>query len=184
MKKIPSVFVRDWEGTLGPPGDFITRTVDPRCQWVADGEGVARQKYDGTAMMIRDGKAWKRLKVLPGRPAPSEFEPTGDPDPRTGKQFGWIPVTQADRWHHEALESGPYEDGTYELIGPKVASNPERSTRHVLVAHACAPIFDVPDRSYDGIQEILRNLDVEGFVFYGSDGRMAKIKKKDFGMKR
>ena len=34
--------------------------------------------------------------------------------------------------------------------------------------------------NYDGIKDYLRDLDLEGIVWHHPDGRMVKIKRKDF----
>lgn len=47
MKKIKSVFKRDYEGNRQ-----VYDEVTPGCEWVLAGEGVATEKYDGSAMMI------------------------------------------------------------------------------------------------------------------------------------
>lgn len=102
----------------------------------------------------------------------------------TSKTVGWEPVGQSAfaKWHAEAL-GYPYERrpvGTYELCGPKVNGNPEGYDEHVLIRHADATeLLDVP-RDYDRLQEWLANSDFEGIVWHHPDGRMAKIKRRDF----
>ena len=44
-------------------------------------------------------------------------------------------------------------------------------------------MVDFP-RTYDQIKDALENTDIEGIVWHHPDGRMVKIKKKDFGFKR
>ena len=56
MKKIPTLFIRDASNPK-----FVTREVNPECQWVIDGEGVATRKWDGSACLIRGGKLFKRV---------------------------------------------------------------------------------------------------------------------------
>ena len=43
--------------------------------------------------------------------------------------------------------------------------------------------MDVP-RTFDALREWMKSKDIEGIVFHHSDGRMAKIKKRDYGQKR
>ena len=77
-------------------------------------------------------------------------------------------------------------DGTYELVGPKVQGNVEHEEKHRLVPHTTAALAfheDVP-RTFEGIQEWMRGKDIEGIVFHHPDGRMAKIKLRDFGIPR
>lgn len=70
-------------------------------------------------------------------------------------------------------------DGTYELIGPKIQGNPEKSIGHWLVAHG-KQILDVGERTYENLTAYLISHAFEGIVFHHTDGRMAKIKRKDF----
>lgn len=182
MRKIPTIFERDWDGDRSR----VLNVPAPGCEWVISGEGIATRKYDGTCCLVRDGALYKRHEVKPGKAAPEGFEAV-EHDSETGKTVGWIPVGDGpeDRWHQEAwrgLEHAP-PDGTYELVGPKIQGNPEGFAGHVLVEHAAAERYIVP-RNYDGILDLLSEMDVEGFVFHHPDGRMAKIKARDFGIKR
>lgn len=180
MKKIPTVFERDWNGDRSR----VVNQVHLGCEWVLAGEGIATQKIDGTCCLVRDGKLYKRREVREGGVIPLDFE-QADFDAETGKMVGWVPVGdgQEDCWHREAMIAGPKEDGTYELIGPKIQGNPEGCKVHVLVSHGGDLLSDVP-RTFDGLQGWLGTQDIEGVVFHHPDGRMAKIKLKDFGYKR
>jgi hypothetical protein len=124
MKKIPTVFERDWQG-----GDRsrVLDKVHPGCEWVLVGEGHATRKLDGTCCLVRDGMLYKRRELRKGEIAPPLFE-RADYDEETGKTIGWVPVGNGpeDQWHR----------------------------------------------------------DIEGLVFHHPDGRMAKIKLKDFGLRR
>ena len=70
-----------------------------------------------------------------------------------------------------------------ELIGPSVQGNPERAEAHTLFAHADCEILDAP-RTFDALAAWLACKDIEGVVWRHADGRMAKIKLRDFGLKR
>lgn len=181
MKKIPTIFERDWDGDR-------SRVLDkphPLCGWVFAGEGIALQKVDGTCCLVRDGKLFKRREIRLGTATPPEFESCGE-DAETGKVMGWMPVTDApeDARHREAFHLGsPLPDGTYELVGPKVQGNPEKAPTHELWQHSLLTQFD-PPRTFDGLREWLTGKDMEGLVFHHPDGRMAKIKLSDFGLRR
>ncbi len=187
MKKIPTLFVRDF---TGDPSRVLNE-VHPECQWVLDGEGLATQKVDGTAVLIREGKAYKRRVVKKGKPLPDGFELV-ETDEATGKTVGWVPVGDCpeDKWHMEAILGLPvgmsYVDGTYELIGPKIQGNPERAVSHRLRFHRHPGLVfeDSPPRDFEGLKKWLEGKNIEGIVFHHSDGRMAKIKLRDFGFKR
>lgn len=179
MKKIISLFQRNYETDR-----LVRDEVVSGSEWVLAGEGIATRKFDGTCCMIRQGKLYKRYEVKKGRTAPADFEAAGDVDPNTGKQQGWRPIGDGpeDRWHREAF-MGDEPDGTYELCGPKVQNNPEGFERHVLVLHGSVHLL-VPELSFDGIRAFLEKADIEGIVWHHPDGRMVKIKKKDFGFRR
>ncbi len=181
MRKIPTIFERDWDGDRSR----VVNVQNSSCGWVFDGLGTATQKLDGTSCLVRDGKLYKRREIKSGQPAPADFE-VADVDLETGKTVGWVPVGDGaeDRWHREAWKISWYEDGTYELLGPKVQGNPERKAFHALWRHDEAPFFNDAPRTFDSLKEWLADKDIEGLVWHHPDGRMAKIKKRDFGLKR
>jgi hypothetical protein len=181
MKKIISLFQRDYDG------DRIVRNeVVPGAEWVIAGEGVATRKWDGTCCEILDGKMWKRYDAKHGKTPPPDFRPAQEPDAVTGHWPGWVPVTAmpCDTYHREAYR-GHLPDGTYELCGPKINGNPECLSCHILIRHGywCGVLLGVP-RAFDAILKYLRVRDIEGIVWHHPDGRMVKIKKKDFGLSR
>ena len=186
MKKIISLFKRDYEGTR-----LVYDEVVEGAEWVVAGEGRATRKLDGTCCMIRDNKLYKRYTVKKGKTPPANFEAATEPDPRTGKQEGWVPVGDGpeDQYYREAFEKySPIPeiaptDGTYELIGPKIQGNPENCKDHVLMEHGSIEIEGVP-RDYEGLKKWFEGENIEGIVWHHPDGRMVKIKKKDFGLKR
>lgn len=182
MKKIPTVFERDWDGDRSRVVDKVHKD----CHWVLDGEGIAMQKLDGTCCQIRDGNLYKRRELKRGEAEPAGFE-LADSDEETGKTIGWVPVGDGpeDAWHREAFSVAEFRDGTYELVGPKVQGNAENYEFHALVNHNSLDLMykSVP-RSFDALREWLKGRDIEGLVFHHPDGRMAKIKLRDFGLKR
>ena len=70
--------------------------------------------------------------------------------------------------------------GTYELIGPKVNGDPEHYGIHALILHAFAERLGDAPRDFDGLAAWLHAHPYEGIVWHHPDGRMAKIKKRDF----
>lgn len=184
MKKIPTYFERDWSGDRSR----VVPVVNPACQWVADGEGVATRKLDGTCCMMRRNEMFKRRELRPGDPEPEGFE-LADFDEETGKRVGWVPVGDGpeDRWFQEARTGADrWTDGTYELIGPKVQGNPEGQRFHLMIRHGggpAGPIAGVP-RDFDGLREWMGRQNIEGVVWHHPDGRRAKLKLRDFGLKR
>lgn len=196
MEKIPSLFERNHDGDR-----LVFDSVVDECRWVLSGEGEPTMKWDGTACAILNGVYYKRL-MLKGVPSlagpartewlfdnvPEGFLPAQEMcDPRTGKLPGWVPVgvSPDDKWHLNGLRRlGPvHEDGTYELVGPKIQGNPHKLDRIMLVQHGAQGISADP-RTFNEIMLFLKeDPTMEGIVWHHPDGRMAKIKKRDFGIR-
>ncbi|RQP22494.1 RNA ligase 1 family protein [Piscinibacter terrae] len=179
MKKTVSLFARNYEGDR-----LVRNEVVPGAEWVMAGEGVATRKFDGTCCLMRGGVLYKRYDAKAGKVPPPGFEPAQEPDALTGHWPGWLPVADGpdDARHREAMTQA-LADGTYELCGPKVQGNPEKFARHILVRHGKDVLADCP-RSFDALRVYLCDRDIEGVVWHHEDGRMVKIKGKDFGLKR
>jgi hypothetical protein len=182
MNKITTIFIRD----MSKQPALVTQEWHPDCLWVRDGEGIATRKYDGTSCLVRDGKLYKRRELRPGDVAPADFERLGY-DENTGKTVGWVPVGDGpeDRWHREAIinENMLAYNGTYELLGPNIQGNKDRREVHVLQAHHMARHYPMAPRTFAGIKAFLEENVIEGLVWHHDDGRMAKIKRRDFGLK-
>jgi hypothetical protein len=187
VKKIPTLFKRD---------PLTHRVVDervPETEWVGDRavRQIATRKYDGTCMMLDDnGVWWHRREVKAGTAWPEGFE-LADEDTITGKVVGWMPAHTSSiaRYWEDAVVAEEIEgrafklNATYELCGPKINKNPEGFEDHVLVQHGQHMVFDVPT-DYEGLKAYLEYSPGEGFVWWAEDGRMVKIKKRDFGWRR
>lgn len=183
MKKIPTVYLRDWDGNPR----YVTREPNPECAWVFAGEGTATRKYDGTCVMYDGARWWARREIKPGRLVPPGWLLV-DHDAETGKSTGWEPVEQSGfaKHHAEALANAVADDilatwprGTYELVGPKINRNPENYEQHALVRHATAEDFEGIPLDYDGLAAWLHAHPYEGIVWHAPDGRMAKLKRRD-----
>jgi len=180
MQKIPTLFIRD-------PDDMsrVLPKYHPACRWVRDGEGVATRKYDGTCVMLDDqGRWWARREVKPGKAVPPGYQPVMT-DEVTGKTMGWEPIGQSAfaKFLPEAIATTHMDwmPGTYELLGPKVNGNPEHLIHHMLQSHAHAEkLIDAP-RTFNELTIYLSLDNIEGSVWHHPDGRMAKIKRRDFG---
>lgn len=191
MQKIPTVFKRDPENMK-----CVLSEVSPDCDWVLAGEGVATRKYDGTCCMFDGNQWWARREVRPGKKTPENFQAVNH-DENTGKTVGWELMSQSAfaKWHAEAVANtamaygeGP-APGTYELCGPKVNGNPERLDDHLLLSHDQAEVVETtyltPD--FDALRDLVVELGsrgVEGIVWHHQDGRMAKLKARDFPKER
>lgn len=201
MKKIKSLFKRDYEGTRTAYDEVV-----PGCEWVQNGEGVATRKWDGTCCKIENGQLYKRYdrkltkkafqkkkKGFAGpwqvpqdfKPAPEGWIAAQDPDPITGHWPGWLLVGDGpeDQYFREAFEKkflGIQPDGTYELVGPKINGNKDDFEYHVLIPHGYEEYPDVPT-DFEGLKSWLSGNKIEGVVWHHPDGRMVKIKRSDFG---
>lgn len=186
MQKIISLFQRNYE-----TDHLVRNEIVPGAEWVVAGEGVATRKYDGTCVLIRQGSIWKRYDAKHGKTPPDNFIPAQSPDPITGHWPGWVPCglsKKEDKYFLEGYKNtlASWEevlpDGTYELVGPKINANPEEVIEHTLLKHG-GEILDAP-RTFDELKEWFKGQDIEGIVWHHPDGRMVKIKKRDFGYKR
>lgn len=190
MKKIPSLFERDWQGDRSR----VVPHLNSACSWVLNGEGIPTRKWDGTATMVRGSRLFKRYDAKHGKPPPQDWEPCeAQPDAQTGHWPGWVPIGAGseDRWFREAFETcggAGLADGTYEAIGPKIEGNREHADRHRLIRHGAdvvaigwMPAQSVADL-YDNLCSLLWVARIEGIVWHHPDGRMAKIKRRDFGL--
>jgi len=180
VKKIPSLFKRNYDTHK------IYNEVTEGCEWVIKGEGLPTRKFDGTACLLLKGILYKRYDCKQGRKLPvGGFACQHAPDPETGHWPWWIPITENDKYHKEAFMRMPtfMKDCTYELCGPKINGNPEGLTYHILIAHG-SEIFEDCPTDFSILPQWLTYAGVEGIVWHHPDGRMCKIKLKDFGIKR
>lgn len=200
MKKIPIVFKR--LHLTGPANEVIDE-VTPGCEWVLAGEGKATLKWDGTACMIQNGVLYARYdrkrrratRITPGmplegyKPVPNGWIACQEPDEITGHWPGWVPVTWEPKYiyhleaFHEPRAIRPLREGTCELVGPKVQGNPHEIERHILTPHGANVAYEQEGpRTFDSIRSSIEgHIHHEGIVFWHDDGRMAKIKRRDFG---
>jgi hypothetical protein len=167
MKKISTLFKKD-PNNLG----VVINEINPDNQWVFDGFGIATRKFDGTA--------------------PEISIPCQDPDPISGHWPHWVKCDRnnpSDRYFFEALDNSEnLRDWTYELIGEKINGNPEGIIGHKFVEHGATKLIGlVYPITFENLKQYLETVDIEGIVFHHKerlDGRMCKIRKKDFGIKR
>jgi hypothetical protein len=183
VKKIPTMFVRDWDGDRR----YVLPEVTEGCQWVIAGEGTPTRKFDGTCVMFDGDRWWARREVKEGKTAPASFVEV-DHDEETGKTMGWEPIEQSGfaKLHAQAIADTErhavgWPPGTYELCGPKVNGNPEGYGTHRLIHHSAAEPLDDAPRDFAGLAAWLHAHPYEGIVWHHPDGqRMAKVKKRDF----
>lgn len=183
MIKVITLFKRDYEGTR-----LVYNEIVEGAEWVVNGEGKATEKIDGTACLVKDDKLYKRYDAKKGKTPPQNFEPAQpEPDLVTGHWPGWVPVSEddpQDKWHREAWSDIVFiNPGTYELIGPKIQGNKYGLTSHIFREHGDVVLESVP-RSFDDIKDYFeQHPQYEGIVWHHLDGRLVKIKRRDFGLK-
>lgn len=186
MKKISTLYKKD-------PNDLsrVINEVNPENSWVFTDEGVrATRKFDGTACAIIDRQLYKRYDVKKGKTVPDGAIPCQEPDAITGHWPHWILCiadNPADKYHFEAYNAynAYFDDGTYELVGPKIQGNPEEFDKHTLIEHGRVKLeIDFQNYTFDMFKNYLQYTPIEGIVFHHPDGRMCKLRKSDYGFKR
>ena len=178
MIKIPTIFKRNYDTFQ------VTDEINPECQWVFNNEGIAYRKWQGMAAMIKDNTYYKRTIIKENQQTPSYFIMTAH-DTKINKFYGWIPVdftSSKDQYYAEAFDP-MLPEGTYELIGPRIHGNKDKVPYHILMSHKSYKVSKFY-RSYEHIKKMLAAFQYEGIVFHHPDGRMAKIKGKDYGLTR
>lgn len=183
MKKMTTLYQKDPDNL----GQIINK-VNPDNQWVFSDDCIPTRKFDGTSCAIIDGVLYRRFDLKKGRSLPDGAIPCQDPDEITGHHPHWITCYRDDsncQYHFLAFDAlDNKEDGTYELCGEKVQGNPEKMSGHHLIKHG-SEVLDIDDLSFKGLRRYLSIHDIEGIVFHHKvDGRMCKIRKSDFKIKR
>lgn len=193
MKKIPTLFVREFENHRVVKA---LPEVTPGFEWVLEGEGTPTVKIDGACCAIINGKFYKRYDAKLNKNGQRKLPPIGsipcdDPDPVTGHWPHWVLVDESnpdDKWFMNALENSEdlygdrieLKDGTYEAIGKHFNSNPYGIKEDILVPHGREVIGNL-NRSFEGIREYLHDNLIEGIVFWKDGKPQCKIKRSDFG---
>ena len=196
MKKIPTLFEREYENhkIIG----ITDKLTSPNLQVVLDGKAVATVKYDGSCCAVIDGKWYKRYDCKKGKKAPEGAIPCQDkPDEITGHWPHWVELDETkpeDKWFIEAfknyIDSNHFnliESGdiicpiTYEAIGPHFQGNPYGLIEDTLYKHGSKIITSGFKPTFEGLKEYLKDMPIEGIVFWYEDKPLCKIKRSDFG---
>lgn len=182
MQKIETIFDRDERFRVTPK-------IRQGCEWVLAGEGIATEKIDGTNIRITVSSG-KIVKVEKRR------NPTRE-EKLIGAEPGYIDAHDtdpADKHIFRAVAGtnvSTIPDGAYscEAIGPKIQGNPlalESPTCYLFTVNPI--IIQNAPRTFEGLKDFFKVFaslyspghKAEGIVFHHPDGRMAKIKVKDF----
>src|SRR5574343_275568 len=192
MKKISTLIIINYINNVAYPTDEIAH----KNQWVIDDKEnvIATQKFDGIACAIINGELYKRQDVRKGKKIPENSIPCQDkPDETTGHFPHWVKCDKnlkSDKLFFEGFDNlVNKQDGTYELCGEQISTerfvqnyNVEKIIGHKLIKHGSVEL-KIDDWSINGFKEFLskKENDLEGIVFHHKDGRMCKLRKKDFG---
>jgi len=186
VKKISTIFKRDWEGNRRVISEYIDN-FNPEVLKDAN----ATEKLDGTNVRttIRNGI----LVRLEKRRNPDKIQKVkGIEEPWYKDADEYDPQ---DKWIYDAIKNtdlSKLPDGEWsgEAVGVNIQGNPLKleNNRVMFFTLGQAPIFkDVPI-DYKGLKEWLpkqeskygNNCIIEGIVWHCRNGEMYKIKNKDF----
>lgn len=191
MKKIPTLFKREFEGHNIV--NVLPELSDESLRWVLDGEGTATVKIDGACCAIINGVFYKRYDAKKGKPVPDgAIKCQEEADPITGHLPCWVRVdwsNPADKWFINAYKNTKWIDnftttdidGTYEAIGVHFQGNPYGLSDDILERHGDRVI--TVERTFEGIKKYLEENYIEGIVFWKDGEPKCKIKRSDFGFK-
>lgn len=183
MHKIKTIFERDWESSR--------KVIDKLVVDFDFSNSVATEKLDGTnvRLTIRNHSCVRLEK----RRNPDKLQKA------KGIEEPWYmdasEFAAEDKWVFDALKNtdlSEIKDGEWsgEALGKNIQGNPLNLDKNIIVLFSCnqAPIFDDVPTTYQELKEWLpkqkskfgNDCGIEGIVWHGRDGKMVKIKLKDF----
>ena len=186
MKKIKTIFDRDWNGNKAVIDKYIGG-FDPGVLM----DSVSTEKLDGMNVRITIRKGISvRLEKRRNPDKIQKYKGIEEPWYKDADEF-----SPEDKWLYDALKNSDLSqlpDGEWsgEAVGKNIQGNPLNieNNRIVFFSLNQAPVFkDVPI-SYNGLKEWLpkqkskygNDCHIEGIVWHLSNGDMYKIKVKDF----
>lgn len=186
MNKISTIFERDMTN-----GGKISEKMS---EWVADfpfSESVATEKLDGTNVRLTVRN--HTLVRLEKRRNPDKIQKAkGIVEPWYIDADEYAPE---DKYIWEAARNTDLSvvpDGEFsgEALGTSIQGNPLNLDKHIVCLFSLgqAPVFEDVPTTYLELKEWLpkqkskygNNCGIEGIVWHAKDGRMVKIKTKDF----
>jgi hypothetical protein len=186
MKKIQTLFKRDWEGK----GNITREYCQPDVLDLLK-TAVATEKLDGTNVrltvrnhfLIRLEKRRNPDKTQKARGINEPWYVDADEfDP--GDKYIWEAARGTDL---SEISDGEF---SAEAVGPRIQGNSLNLTTHRVVFFTLgqAPVFEDVPFIYDDLKEWLpaqkskygNDCGIEGIVWHCPDGQMFKIKTKDF----
>lgn len=186
MKKIKTIFERDWNGSGGILPKYI-EGFDPAIL----SDAIATEKLDGTNVRITVRN--NGMVRLEKRRNPTKLEKAkGIEEPWYVDADEYAPNDKYMWEAARATDLSDIADGEWsgEVLGPDIQGNPLNleSNRVVLFSCGKAPVFENVPTTYEELKEWLkaqkskygRDCGIEGVVWHCADGSMFKIKNKDF----
>lgn len=182
MQKIPTIFDRNWDGDK--------TVIDKLIVNFDFANAVATEKIDGmnVRVTVRNCTAVRLEKRL----NPTKLQKVKgivDPwytDTTTGAEDKWL----WDALNNTILNFIPDGEWSGEAVGPNIQGNPLKLefNRIVLFSLGQCPIFENVPTTYKKLKawlplqksKIGNDCGIEGIVWHGRDGKMCKIKTKDF----
>jgi hypothetical protein len=177
-------------------------------------------KVDGTSCIVRDSELLKRRdqkidkRTGSKKTMPDKWILTGESTEVHG--VGYMPIEQGDKWYLDVFDSDnqrvrvlqikdrvicseyvklkDLNNHSYELIGPKIQSDPHSLGFHALIEHGLIELNNFPDiGNHDPSDNLLDRIkewiltdpvgqSVEGVVIHFENGVMFKLHKHHLGM--
>lgn len=186
MKKIKTIFERDWDGNGGVLSSYISGFHPDKLHG-----SVATEKLDGTNVRLTVRN--HTLVRLEKRRNPSKLEKArGIEEPwyRDADEFSREDKHIFDAAKNTDLSKVPDGEWSGEAVGPNVQGNPLNLEKNVVVLFSCgqAPAFENVPTEYESLKAWLKeqkslygtNCGIEGVVWHCPNGDMYKIKLNDF----
>ena len=186
MRKIKTIFDRDWEGNHR----VVNKYIEGFSVNLLDG-AKATEKLDG--MNVRITVRSKQVVRVEKRRNPSNLQKA------KGIEEPWYvdadEFSPEDKWIFDAVKNTDFSlipDGEWsgEAIGKNIQGNPLNLEKNLICFFSLgqAPTFEEVPTDYDGLKEWLpkqksrfgNDCGIEGIVWHTKDGDMFKIKAKDF----
>jgi hypothetical protein len=189
MQKIQTIFKRDWEKSNKVINEMIDG-VNPNTLETAK----ATEKIDGTNVRITVRKHYA-VRVEKRRNPSKQQKVLGIEEP------WYVDANESDssdKWIYDGIRNIDFSDipdGEWsgELVGPNIQGNPLNLDKNVVVFFTLdqCPVHDNVPVTFEELKEWLpkqkskygKECFIEGIVWHCKDGRMFKIKTKDFDYK-
>ena len=167
MKPIPNLFLPHDDNP-----SRVTKIINPECDWVTSGSGIAKRYYDGTFYMLQADHLYRHHEVKKGEIMPDVFMLTWT-DSKTGTMHGWSDVIEGDS-DYELLSHFNSGDVGIFVFKEGVMHNINKTQDYVVLPKG--------SRNYDGLSNWIKNMNIDGVLFKNPDGRMAVVTRKQLGL--